>query len=368
MTERTPIHELTAAVGATFVEDRGWLVPANFGSTADEYREASTHAALFDCSHRGKVELTGGEAVTFLHNLSTNDITGLAIGAGCEAFLCNAKAKVIAYPRVYRLTLHDGREALWLDLEPGQAETVIKHLDHYVISEQVEFADRTREFAQFHLTGPNAHAVLERALLDAAPRLEPHQHMMRTFGVSATSHIRRNDMLGILGYDVVCLTSRAGTVWDALRVAGAKPAGLEAFELLRVEAGTPVYGLDVTENNLAMEVDRTAQAICYTKGCFLGQEPIVRARDLGHVNWKLRGLKLSAGVALPPGAKVWREGKEVGRVTSSVASPRLGPIALAYLRRGQDLPGTEVEVDDATLDGGTARRTALVTSLPFALS
>src|SRR5207249_7728705 len=93
------------------------------------------------------------------------------------------------------------------------------------------------------------------------------------------------------------------------------------------------------ETTFAPEVGRIQQAICYTKGCFLGQEPIVMARDRGHVNRALLGLKLSGGPA-PAGTKLFREGKEVGQVTSSVVSPRLGPIALAYLRRGNWEPGT----------------------------
>src|SRR5262249_2121769 len=113
-----------------------------------------------------------------------------------------------------------------------------------------------------------------------------------------------------------------------------------------VEAGTPLYGADVTENNLAPEVGRTAQAISYTKGCYLGQEPIVRLRDLGHANRELTGLRIDGPEPAPAGAKLWREGKEVGQVTSSVYSPALGTaIALAYVRRGSTEPGTAVEVE-----------------------
>src|SRR5262245_59932956 len=119
-----------------------------------EYRCAVEEAAIFDQSQRGKVELTGPEAGTFLHNLCTNDIVHLAVGAGCEAFLTNAKARVVAHLRVYHLLLHDGRDALWLDVAGGQAEIVLKHLDHYLISEQVELADRTSEFTQLLLAGP----------------------------------------------------------------------------------------------------------------------------------------------------------------------------------------------------------------------
>jgi folate-binding protein YgfZ len=281
-----------------------------------------------------------------LHNLSTNDVVGLAIGAGCEAFLCTAKAKVVAHLLIYHLLLGDGREAYWLDVAPGEAEKVIKHLDHFVISEQVEFADRTREFAQIHLAGPQAHAILEKAVKDTVPELAELQHMMRTFGPAGTCHVRRHDPLGVPGYDIVCLRGRAESVWRLLIASGARPAGRSTYEGLRIEAGTPQYGLDIDENTLAPEVARTEQAISYTKGCFLGQEPIVRVRDIGQVNRTLIGLRIEGTTPASHGAKLFRDGKEVGFVTSSALSPGIGKVvALGYVRRGHTEPGTPLDVE-----------------------
>ena len=360
MAELTPLHAATAKLGAVFLDEAGWQVPAHFGAATAEYQEARTGCVVFDQSDRGKVELTGKEAAIFLHNLCTNDVKDMPLGAGCEFFLTTAKAKVVAYGYVYQIRLGDGRPALWLDLEPATAEKVIQHLDRFVISEQVEFADRTREFAQMHLAGPNAVAVLERALMDEVPPLEGLQHMERTFGADATCNIRRRDVLGLPGFDIVCLRARAENVWQILLRAGAKPAGKEAFEMLRVEAGTPIWGADVDENTFAPEVGRIPQAICYTKGCYLGQEPIVMARDRGQVNRTLLGLKLPAGV-VPHGSSLFREGKEVGRVMTNVVSPRIGTaIGLAYVRRGSQEPGTTLEVET-----GGQRQSAEVAKLPF---
>jgi folate-binding protein YgfZ len=359
MAERTPLHDVAAQAGAAFTEDVGWEVPACFGDPAAEYALAREAAGLFDVSHRGKVELTGPEAAFFLHNVCTNDVKDLPVGAGCEAFLTTNKAKIVSHLYVYHLLLHDCRPALWLDVPPGTSERLIQYLDRYVISEQVEFADRTREFAQMHLAGPRARAVMEKALLDDVPPLEDLQHMMRTFGASDTCHVRRHDPLGVTGYDVVCLAARAPNVWQLLTRAGAAPAGREAYEILRVEAGTPALGADLDENTFAPEVGRTIQAISYTKGCYLGQEPIVMARDRGQVNRTLLGVRLPGG-PVPNNSLLYRDGKEVGRVTSSVVSPRLGAVGLAYVRRGSQEPGTALEVDA----GGT-RRPAVVAALPF---
>jgi folate-binding protein YgfZ len=328
-------------------------------AAANDYDRARTGAALFDISDRGKVELTGVDAPSFLHNMSTNDILNLPLGAGCEAFFTTAKAKAVAHALIYHVRIADGRDALWLDVAPGQAEHLIRHLDRFLIAEQVEMADRTADFAQFHLAGPNAKQVLERAIGDAIPDLEPLQHMERTFGASAVCHIRRHDPLGVPGYDLVCLKTRAGEVQQQLIAAGAAPAGLETYEVLRVEAGTPVYGPDIDENRFVVEVGRT-DAICYTKGCYLGQEPIVMARDrAGHVNRAFRGLKMS-DVAAPGTKLVAADVKEVGVVTSSVVSPRLGPIGLGYVRRGHEEAGMTLNVGSA--DSG---QSAVVSNLPI---
>src|SRR5262245_54566727 len=147
---QSPLHDLTAAAGAVFAEAAGWSLPAHYGDPAAEYQYARTDCAVFDASARGKVEVTGKDAASFLHNLCTNDVTGMPLGAGCEAFFCNAKAKVVAHALIYHARRADGASAFWLDVGPGESDKLIKHLDRYLIAEQVELADRTRDFAEVH--------------------------------------------------------------------------------------------------------------------------------------------------------------------------------------------------------------------------
>jgi folate-binding protein YgfZ len=311
-------------------------------------------AAVFDLSDRGKIELAGEEAVFFLNNLCTNDVKNLAVGAGCEAFLCTAKAKVVAYIIIN----HVGPETLLLDFEPGQAEKVLSHLNHYLISEQVEIIDRTSELALFHIFGPLAGTILQNHFAHSFASLGQLQGQ-----AVDTFRIRRNDVLNLQGFDLFFPKARTSEVWETLIENGVVAAGGDVWEMLRIQAGAPVYGKDIDENRLVMEVGRTQQAICYTKGCFLGQEPIVMARDRGHVNRTLLGIKIEGETPAAPGTKLLRDGAEVGQVTSSVVSYRLGPIALAYLKRGHQEAGTIVELDPAG-DG----RKASVSALPFSLA
>jgi folate-binding protein YgfZ len=343
MAEPTPLAAEAARDGAAFTEDGGWQVPASFGDPAAEYAAARAGAALFDRSARGKVEAAGPDAPRFLHNLSTNDVLRLGPGAGCETFLTTAKAKVVAYLLLYHLPQAGGEPAFALDLEPGMAPKVIQHLDYYLISERVELADRTAAWAQVHLAGPQARPVLARVFGDV-PALED-LHAARADGPGGACQVRRADVLGVPGCDVLCPPEAAGQLWQALRSAGARPAGLEAFEALRIEAGTPRHGADIDDSTFAPEAGRTARAICYTKGCYLGQEPIVMARDRGQINRTLLRVTLPGG-PVPPGSLLYREGKEVGRVTSSARPPgREEAAGLAYVRRGHQDPGTALEVE-----------------------
>ena len=320
---------------------------SNPGDPAAEYRAALAGAAVFDTAHAAKLELTGPDAPMFLGNLSTNDTTNLPLGGGCEAYLCDPRAKVQFQTWIYHVRLADGRHAMWVETTPGRNAELVQYLDRYLISEQVEIADVTDRFAQMHLAGPAAKAVLEKALGEPVPELPEFAHMERTFGANATCSLRRRDPLGLPGYDLVCLTERAEGVWRMLAAAGATPAGAATYETLRIEAGTPVFGLDIDSNRFVMEVGNAARAVSYAKGCFLGQEPIVMARDrAGHVNRAFSGLKVLDGGPLPAGAKVFRDGQEVGLVTSSCHSPRLGvPVALAYLRWKHQDPGTRMEAE-----------------------
>jgi folate-binding protein YgfZ len=342
MDQHTPFHDFETAAGAHFGDDAGWSVPTHFGSALDEYQHARQRAAFFDRSNHGKIEVNGKDARTFLHNLCTNDIKSLPAEGACETFFATNKAKAIASATIYHRSM-EGGDRFWLDAGPGLGAKLAKHLDRYLISEQVEIAERTADFGQLHLAGPEAPSLVAK-VRERLPDLVVH-------------HL--GDPLGLPGFDLLVASPKAGELWQSLSSLGITPAGLEAYELLRIEAGTPIYGKDIDDERFVVEVNRTPQTISYAKGCYLGQEPIVMARDRGHVNRKLLGVKILGEGPVPHGAKLFHEAKEAGQVTSSVVSPRFGPIALAYIRRGHDSPGTKLQVEGAS-------RTAEVVGLPFA--
>ena len=336
-------------------------LPDTFGDPVAEYRAAREATVLFDVSSRGKLELVGKEAGMFLHNLCTNDVKGLAVGAGCEAFFTNLKARIVSRAAIFRRPPSSSNDVFWLDLDPGMSEKLRLHLDHHLISEQVEFSDRTGEYTQFHIAGPKAFDVIEKVFGEAVAQLHDLKRPWRTIQAGSDMYLSRHDPLGVPGFDLVCPPTLAESLWQSLQSAGAKPAGRAVAEALRIEAGTPVEGVDFDENALVMEMGRTRQAICYTKGCFLGQEPIVRARDLGHVNRNLLGVRIAGADPVLNGSKLVRNGQEIGQITSAAIIPGGNVVVgLAFIRRGNQDPGTKLTVPTAA-----GERTAVVSSLPF---
>src|SRR5438046_8680600 len=143
---------------------------------------------------------------------------------------------------------------------------------------------------------------------------------------------------GGLWVRVSCAAAQGPRVWDALVGGGPGPFGVTAYESLRIEAGMPLFGHDVDERALLPEIPHE-RLVSYTKGCYPGQEVVVRIRDRGHVNRRLTGLVLESDVVPPHGADVLADGAAVGRVTSATWSLGLGrPVALGVVRRGRAGP------------------------------
>lgn len=359
MSDAPSLKQFLSSQGGFYPGEK--TVPDSFGNWEKEYDAARNQAAIFDISNRSKVEMTGPDVPSFLNNLCTNQVNDLPLGGGCEAFLTNAKARLVASVRVYHIELHDGRHAYWLDSDSGLEDKILQHLDHFMISEQVAFAGRTGEYFQMHLAGPQAQSILEKCIGESLPPLEEHQHLVRNIAEAGPCQIRWESPLGLRGFDLMMLRSRAELVWNTLVSHGACPAGDIVFQALRVEAGTPLMGVDMDETTFIPELNRAAQAISSKKGCYLGQEPIVMARDRGQVNRLLFGF-LIKGSPVANGTLLYRDSQEVGRITSSVYSRRLGTtIGLGYLRRPNHQSGLEFRVGNAE-----ATVAAVSSVLPFA--
>ena len=299
-------------------------------------------AALFDLSDRTLVELSGSDRVRFLHSFCTNDVKRLTAGTGCEAFVPNVKGRVIGH-----VWIDATESSLWLDADPGSAERLVPHLERYVINEDVTIADRSTDWAELLVTGPEAADRLMRLGIDVS-RLGNLEHILAELrGVPA--RVRRWDVGPHRGYALFVARDRAADCWQSLREAGVHPAGSDTWTALRIEAGLPVFGIDISDENLAQEVGRTKTAISFNKGCYLGQEPIARIDAIGHVNRELRSLRVTGEIVPAQASRVFADAaaaSPVGTITSAAFSyGSNSPVAMACLRSQASTCGSEVFVE-----------------------
>jgi glycine cleavage system T protein (aminomethyltransferase) len=327
--------------------------PPSYGDPAREHAAVRTASGIVDRTDFGLLEVTGRDRATFLHAMLSNDVASLAPGQGCAATLLDVHGKVQVLLRV--LVLDD---RLLVITPPDLAGKTNEALDAYLFSEKAYFRDVSGEQAMYVVAGPDAPSVT-RVLTSTLPEDRAWSHVAGAIGGAGVRVVRGGGETGEPELWLMTAIADAPAVWDAARAAGATPVGRAAFESLRIEAGTPSFPDDMGPSVLLPEVP-FADLVSSTKGCYIGQEVVVRIRDRGHVNRMLRGLVLE-GASLPtPGAAVVAGEGEIGTITSAAWSHALKrPIALGLVRRQHAAAGTPVTVRMA---GGTVA--ARVADLP----
>jgi len=301
-------------------------------TSAAEYAAAREGAALVDLRERGLLVATGPQRQKFLNGILSNELLQRPAGQGCLAALMDVKGHLQALMRALVTA-----DSVVLEMPAERLAPVEATLLHYKVAAPVRFAQPAA--AVLGLVGPRAAELLAGLGADVAA-LAPEVHLTAALPGGEARVARASDLPG--GFVLHALSDAVPTLWSALTAAGALPLGREALDALRVEHGLPWYGRDVTEDNLLHETGLVALCHSPSKGCYLGQEVVARLEARGgNVNRALRGLRLEAPVA--DGAEL-RAGEDVvGRVTTAAVSPRLGPIALAYVHRNHFVPGTRLD-------------------------
>jgi folate-binding protein YgfZ len=327
----------------------------------DDYEALRHGAGIVDRGSRGRIRLTGTDRRSYLQGLLTNDIAALTPGTGCYAALLTPQGRMITDMHVV-----ETGDAVLIDLPGSVRSRVFEQLEQFVFSEDVQVSDVTASMAQAGLYGPGAARALATAV-DSASMLTATQlgEMLLESNVATASHeaqllITRRDDFGVAGFDVFLDVERLATLQDALQSAGARAVDPEAVEACRIESGRPAFGVDMDADTIPLEAGIEDRAISFTKGCYVGQEIIIRVVHRGHgrVARRLVGLTFEPSAKVPVrGEVIQAVGRDLGSVTSAVRSPALGrPIALGYVHRDFAEPGTEVSA---------AGHGAVVTRLPF---
>jgi folate-binding protein YgfZ len=322
--------------------------PETQSALAAEMRVLFEGAGLLDRSERGKLTLTGPDAIEFLNGQVTNELEGIRPGEGRYAAFLTHKGKMLGDLRILAVRGRDDGEALVLELDTERValQALFDMIRRFKVGYAVELHKRTLERALLSLIGPRA------AALAGAEQLPGEEHANTPLSIDGVETLAvRTDV----GVDLFCEAAERERLASLLAARGAQAVGEEAAECLRIERGRPRYGLDLDDSVIPQEAALNERAVSFTKGCYVGQETVARLFHRGKPNRHLRGLRLSSPAAR--GAELRAGERVVGHLGSSARSPRLGPIALALVRR-EVQPGSTVAVG-----GGEVR--AEVLELPF---
>lgn len=332
---------VSRAPSSPTLELGGHEVVAAYSNVVAEFDALRTRAIVVDRSFRGRIRFfgpTSGEALT---GLVTSDVVGTAAGHGHYAAALSAKGRIVADLRIF--STPTGSNYL-VDAPPRAWPGFLAMVKKYINPRLSGYRDESHAIRDIGIFGADARAVTAKVTkvnAEDLAALAPFDNVTVTIhGVEAL--VARVPDLGLEGYELFVPFEVFDRVWCDAVAAGALPAGLAAWEIARVEAGRPEWGIDMDDNTIPQEANfDELDAISYTKGCYIGQEVVARVHFRGHVNRHLRGLR-AVGAPPPTGAQLIDDtGNHVGDVRSAVTSPRLGAIALGMVRRDV-APGTSL--------------------------
>jgi folate-binding protein YgfZ len=316
-----------------------------FGDVPAEYQAGRQGCVLFDASDRARVSVVGKDAASFLHRLLANDVRGLAPGTGNRNMLLTPKGKVTSLFDVAQLD-----ESIELSAPPGTGAALAAALDVFLFAEDVQIEDSTATHAPLELAGPTAARVVEDAL-GVAPPASDHGRATLDDGTTVT----RLDVVGAPGFRIDAGPDGASALWNKLVECGAAPAGVVARDILRVEAGAALFGVDVDDGIYPQEA-RLEDAFSLDKGCYIGQEVVAKIDTYGGLNKRLFALRVEHDDPIAHGTRLLLadgdEKRNLGVVTSWAYSFVLDTgLALGYVKRRHQELGTTFSLSG---DQGTA--------------
>jgi tRNA-modifying protein YgfZ len=314
----------------------------SYQTSPDGYASLRERAGTGAIAPRGQIAVAGRDRASYLQGLLTNDVQSLAPGTGCYSAWLTPQGRMLTDLHVF-----ESGDMLLLDVPAAELAPTLARLDQFLFSEDVQLADMSASLRGVWVHGPDAPAIVARTLsgVDDLAAWTGYRNARATFADEPVV-VARVDQLGVPGFCLYVAPPEEDALRGALAAAGAPPASPEALEAARIEAGYPVFGIDMTTDTIPLEAGIEQRAISFTKGCYVGQEVIIRVlhRGQGRVARKLVTLRID-GDEPKRGAKLIAGEKEVGAVTSAARSPRDGVLALGYVHRDFVAPGSALVVD-----------------------
>jgi folate-binding protein YgfZ len=334
----------------------GALTPRVFDGVPGEMDSLLHSAGVSDLGWRGKILVTGSDRLRWLNGMVSNTVQSLPEGEGNYNFLLSVQGRIQGDGYVYRRP-----NDLLLDTGLDQVPALMRHLDHFVVMDDVELADVSAQWTALSLAGPQASHVLATLGLPAPASAAVNPRFTSARIGEVPCLVVEAYRVSVPSYELWFAPEQVLAVWETLQAAGANPCGLEATETLRVMEATPLYGVDLNDRDLPQETTQ-ARALNFSKGCYLGQEIVERIRSRGKVNRQFRQFALQGAVPSHLPIDLQSGEQPVGRITSTATVLSTGKqqvLALGFIR---------VEAIEShakiTYDGGVASVLATPPSTP----
>ena len=342
----TALLDLHRSTGADIGEYFGTLLPSHFGDFTAEYAAARCAVALVDTNFRAFFSISGPDAQRYVNAVLTSNVRTLKPGQGTVGLLLTPQGHILAEVEALALA-----ESILIVSHAIVRERTFSTFNKFIIGDNVTLEDMTPSTGTVDLVGPFAATlILEEMGVDIAP-IPALTHVETSLG-SIPCRIIRHTWVDKPAATLVVARECLAALWQKLasrvRAHDGAPAGMEALNSIRLEGGTAWFGHDYDDKNIPHEAGLEHSHISYEKGCYVGQEIVVRVQSRGHVNRRLTELQFLASTTPTPGTKLFTSGNlagsEVGHITSAGYSPLLGrPIGIGYLRREHSAIGTHLD-------------------------
>ena len=343
--KRFRLHDQHIARGAVFAEAGGWEVPVHYGTPLTEHAAVRTGAGIADLSHRGKLRVTGDDRVKWLQSVISNDILPLKSGQGVTSGFLSHKGKMLSYFRVYMLS-----EAIMLEDVGEIGETTYHALRKFLLyGTKAKMENCVETWGLLLVSGPKAAELILKTFGCDVSHLSPLSFVTQEIS-GQPALLTRTEETGEMDIEILMLADGLIEAWNRLWSAGEpmgiRPFGSEAREALRLEAGLPRAGIELTDEIVPPEANLEGQAFSLSKGCYPGQEVVARMDTYGSVRRRMVGLAFKDGVVPAKGARLFSGDRDVGWISSAAYSPSLDTsIALGFPLRNFTAPGTSLTVE-----------------------
>lgn len=358
--KRSPLYEIHLDLGAEFGSFYGWELPRHYISSVEEYRSAKISNVVIDRACFGKLKIWGKDAIDFLNRISTNDLRGLTSGTGAGTVLTDEKGKMIDFMTLYVLKANEDYQEILALLNYEAVEKVKSWFNKLIIMDDVKFEDVTDEFMVLSVYGPDISDIIKsdfkvdhKHFLDVSKM--PLYNFIRGFMLDREMILARTDEFLIRGYNLILKSDAVVDIWKLLTSKKVTPIGYEIFEVLRIEAGVPAYGKEITQDYNPLEAN-LGKFVSLSKGCYIGQEVLARIDSYNKLQRRLVGFVIERGKTksrIEEGAFIYAGDDEIGKLTSvaySYGFQRI--IALGYVKINYAVQGERVEIrfDDDELN------------------